>query len=401
MPDSATLDDYRWLVGDEAARQLALIADEPDSALVAVAARLRKDHSPARTHLLVEQATLRRRARTKFDAADRMFFTPLGLQQATDQRIARYKAECLPENLPVADLCCGIGGDLIAMSRKSDAVGVDRDPIAALFAETNLRAHRSDRNDRVRCEDVDALSLSEFQAWHIDPDRRPSGHRTTKPEFHEPSPRTIDRLLEQCPNAMLKLAPAAEVPAAWARKGEREWITSQRECRQQVLYFGVLAREPGLRRATILLDSDEAVTAHHTFVGSPHRSMPYAPKMQTYLYEPSPSILAAGLSAALAEQLNLAAPNVSIPYLTADHRVDDPLVARFEVDAVLPFDLKRVKRALTERNIGHVEIKKRAADIVPESLAKKLKLNGDAHAVLFIFPLGRHITTVIARRAES
>lgn len=406
MPDSASLDDYRWLVGEEAARLLTSVADEPDSALVSVTARLRKDHSLARTHLLVEQATLRRRARAKFDEADRMFFTLLGLQQATDQWIARYKAESLPEVLAVADLCCGIGGDLIAMARKSLVVGVDRDPVSALFAEANLEAVLSGGKSRVTCEDVKQFSPAGLQAWHIDPDRRPSGRRTTQPELHEPSPATIDRLLEACPNAMLKLAPAAEIPTIWSSKGEREWITSHRECRQQVVYFGSLAREPALRRATVLLEprlaespaAEGSKISHHTFVGSPNRSMPYAAKMKTYLYEPGPSVLAAGLSAALAEKLDLAAPNVSVPYLTSDRVVDDPLVTRFEVEAVLPFDFKRVKRALVERNVGRLEIKKRAVDIVPEGLMKKLKLKGDARAVLFVFPLGQHITAVIARR---
>lgn len=410
MPDSASLDDYRWLVGEEAAGVLASIADEPDSALVSVAARLRKNHSTSRTHLIVEQATLRHRARVKFDAADRMFFTPLGLQQATDQRIARYKADALPESLPIADLCCGIGGDLIAMARKSPIVGVDHDPISALFAEANLEALLPEGQGRVSCEDVDQFSLADFEAWHIDPDRRPNGRRTTQPEFHQPPPSTINHLLESCPNAMLKLAPAAEIPGTWSRKGEREWVTSGRECRQQIVYFGSLARESGLRRATVLVESKSDVdrstsddTASnsldsHTFVGHPNRSMPYAPKVRCYLYEPDPSILAAGLSAAFAEHLELAAPNVSVPYFTSDQVVTNPLVSRFEVEMVLPFDLKRVKRALTEQNVGRVEIKKRAIDLVPEHLAQKLKLKGDTRAVLFVFPIGRHITAVIAKR---
>ena len=399
MSDPATLDDYRWLVSEEAAGVLASIAEEPDSALVAVAARLRKDYSPARTHLLVEQATLRRRARTKFDEAARMFFTPLGLQQATDQKIARYKAECLPKGLTVADLCCGIGGDLIAMARHRPAVGVDRDPAVAILAEANLKAVLPESPGRVVCEEVGPASLAGIEAWHIDPDRRPGGRRTTRPELHEPAPEMIEQLLETCPNAMLKLAPAAELPRHWSSKGEREWITSRRECRQQVVYFGVLAREPGLRRATVLLDdAEQGRTTLRTFVGSPHRSMPYTPEMKTYLYEPDASVLAADISAALAEQLELAAPNVSVPYLTSDQVIEDPLVTRFEVEAVMPFDIKRVKRALTERNIGRIEIKKRAVDLVPESLAKKLRLKGDVPAVLFLFPLGRHIMAVIAKR---
>ena len=55
-------------------------------------ARLRGTLSPAQTHLLLEQVELRRRATAKFTHAARMFFTRIGLEQATDEWVARYKA---------------------------------------------------------------------------------------------------------------------------------------------------------------------------------------------------------------------------------------------------------------------------------------------------------------------
>ncbi|MGH7139964.1 MAG: hypothetical protein ACREHD_29850, partial [Pirellulales bacterium] len=104
-----SFDDYRWLVGDDAGRILAELADWTNP--LGTAGRLRKNLSATRVHLLLAQVELRRRARLKFIYAERMFFTPVGLEQATDEWIAAYKASRFLSNEPVIDLCCGIGGD--------------------------------------------------------------------------------------------------------------------------------------------------------------------------------------------------------------------------------------------------------------------------------------------------
>ncbi|HEV2973274.1 MAG TPA: hypothetical protein VGY55_25125, partial [Pirellulales bacterium] len=103
--------DYRWLVSGDAARWLELASGsaEPTPAL---AGRLRKDLSAKRTHLVLQQAALRRRAAEKFSLARRMFFSSVGLEQATDERIAQYKVARFPAGAERADLCSGIGGDL-------------------------------------------------------------------------------------------------------------------------------------------------------------------------------------------------------------------------------------------------------------------------------------------------
>ena len=112
----AELADYEWLTGPQAAEVLCDLAGgcEP---LHAAATRLRRQFSPARVHLLLEQVELRRRAAVKFERAEEMFFTRLGLEQATDLWVAAYKARRFAGRSPVADLCCGIGGDLLALAR--------------------------------------------------------------------------------------------------------------------------------------------------------------------------------------------------------------------------------------------------------------------------------------------
>ncbi|HEY2148454.1 MAG TPA: hypothetical protein VGH32_10985, partial [Pirellulales bacterium] len=151
----------------EAARPWLELAMAHAGPTLQLATRLRKDLPAERARLVVQQAELRRRAAEKFARADRMFFTPLGLEQSTDQWIAAYKAGRLAESSRSdggwADLCCGIGGDLLAMAARGPVAGVERDPATAVFAEANravcAEIHRGPNSGEVKVVDVAAFDV--------------------------------------------------------------------------------------------------------------------------------------------------------------------------------------------------------------------------------------------------
>ncbi|MEM1305751.1 MAG: SAM-dependent methyltransferase, partial [Planctomycetota bacterium] len=120
-PPPIEVADAEWLVGSEARAALGELLHHADEATTASVAKLRKVFTAKQTHLLLEQAELRRRGEQKFTLAERMFFTRVGLQQATDQWVAGYKAKRFVG--AAADLCCGIGGDLISLAACGGAVG--------------------------------------------------------------------------------------------------------------------------------------------------------------------------------------------------------------------------------------------------------------------------------------
>ena len=163
--------DGHWLVGLEAARWL----DEVSGTLRPlhnVTSALRKELSPERAHLVLEQVELRRRAQTKFRAAQRMFLTRIRLEQATDQYVAAYKARRIPQGQWVADLCAGIGGDLMGLAGRGPVVGVDHDPFVAILAEANLHLAGSEQTTtppgthgvRVQVQDAALTEVGEFAA---------------------------------------------------------------------------------------------------------------------------------------------------------------------------------------------------------------------------------------------
>ena len=397
MPPTEELDDYRWLVSEGPSWIAQVAADSQP--LVVQATRLRKRLSARRTHLVLEQVELRERAREKFlDAAGQMFFTRVGLEQATDQFVARYKASRFPIGQPVADLCCGIGGDLLGLATRGPAVGVDLDPITALLADTNLAAVTGDQGSKVRVEDVAASDLRAFAAWHMDPDRRPQGRRTTQVEFYEPPLPVIQQMLQSASNAALKLAPAAEVPEAWAEDAELEWISRDRQCRQLVAWFGGLITAPGKRRATIIANPPNRPLVARTLLGTEDQWIPVADAIGRYVFDPDAAVLAAKLVGTLATEHRLTALGPSVAYLTGDAAICDPALACFEVTDVLPFDLKRLKQVLRSRGVGQLEIKKRAVRHEPEQLRRQLGLSGNHAAVLLLAPVGGHVTAILAQR---
>ena len=184
-------EDYRWLTTADAAPWLELAARATQST-VQLTALLRRQLSPTRTHLILEQVELRRSAVGKFRNAAGMFLRPVPWSRLPTSMWLPTKPR-FPPGKAVADLCCGIGGDLLAFGARGPVTGVDRDAAIALLAakngaiSTNLPAAAADLlsageerggestpSEVIVC-DVATFDVGRFAAWHIDPDRRPQG----------------------------------------------------------------------------------------------------------------------------------------------------------------------------------------------------------------------------------
>ncbi len=424
---SAELADYRWLVSEEASGWLEKVAGQ--AASVQLAASLRRDLSADRAALILQQAELRQKARSKFPLAERMFFLLTALEQATDFATARYKAAQLSASgiaadRPVVDLCCGIGGDLIAWAKDRVAVAVDRDPIHLLFAEANcnavglpqqpadvlrfVAANAEDfalANRNVRDRPFDAV-------FHIDPDRRASGKRGTRLEDHSPNREALEQIIDAVSDVdtvkdvaavrdvAIKLAPATSVPDQWQQRCRLEWIGTTRECRQQVAWFGAFAPEPNIRCATAIGDQPQKFeTIESRDASESLHALHRVGELSRFLVEPAPAVLAADLCDELSARFDLT-PLSGSAYLTSDAPAATRLAASFEIIEAMPFNERRIKEWLKAHNVGTLEIKKRGIAFDPRELQAKLKsaCRGDDRLTLFVFPLAAKNVAVFARR---
>lgn len=394
-PDqSESLTTCQWLVSEDARSWLEWLGGVDVNA-IGTLTRLRQELGNDRSTALLTQAELRKRAARKFTHAKQMFFTDIGLQQSTDQEIAAYKAQRFPADQPLADLCCGIGGDLIAMAKRGPTTAVDASSDHLCFAEANVTASGAKLADTC-CGMAEETQLEQFAAWHIDPDRRHEDRRTIRLDSFSPSLEHLEEMLRRNRNAALKLAPASRLPEAWEAEGECEWISHHRECKQLVVWLGELAQQPGTRKATRIDQAGQV----DSFEGLP-RSLVSSTEVGGYLFDPDPSLVASGLVDTLAESLGLKRISPDSHYLTGSETIEHALLQPFEVITQEKVDAKRLKKAVAEAEWGTLELKQRGLELKLEAMRKQLKPRGKGEGTIVFTPTVAGNRAILCRRTPS
>jgi SAM-dependent methyltransferase len=345
---------------------------------LAVATRLRREHPADLVSAALGQARLRQRAAAKFGAEDarRMFFTPNGVEQSTRASVADHRAERFRALgvRSVADLCCGIGGDAIALARAGIRVlAVDRDPLTAAVARANAEALGLADLIEVREADVTEVDTGGHDAVFVDPARRGGRGRIFDPEAYSPPLSwAVEAARKASRAAALKVAPG--IPHEAVPDGaEAEWVSDGGDVKEAVLWFGT---RPGAVRATLL-------PGPRTLLGKGLPDPPVRP-VGRYLYEPDGAVIRAHLVAEVAEELDGGLVDATIAYVTADALLPTPYATAYEITDQLPFNVKKLKALLREREVGTLTVKKRGSPVEPEELRKKVKPSGPRSATVFL-----------------
>lgn len=410
--DSPIINEFRWLMSDEAADLLRVAFDafSGDSNPLKIAKQLRGSTSPTRSALVMEQAQLRIRAKKKFPQAEKMFFTKRGLEQSSGFEFAQYKASYFQSLATVADICCGVGGDLLALatrdpngSHETKTTGVDIDPVTALFAQKNLAVHLANTGGNIASAQIretafESLDLSEFAGLHLDPDRR-KGRRTTDGRHFSPTLNDIFANVSASQLVAVKVAPATPRSDYLPPHVHRQWLGDPRECKQQMLWLNS-PHSPGGRSATMICNDGQSHSIGRADEEKPERSV--APNLHQYLYEPRSVVLAAGLEDHLAAQHGLERIAYDIPYYTSKQLIQAPLLSRFQVVDLLKLDLKLIHSFLSVNDVGQIELKQRGIDKVTYDRVRKLKIKGARKATLILTRYGelQKRRVIIAKRLD-
>ncbi len=119
-----------------------------------------------------------------------------------------------------------------------------------------------------------------------------------------------------------------------------------------------------------------------------------------YLYEPDGAVIRARLIGDLARSLGGRMLDSTIAYITADRLEPTPFARAFRIVERFPLDEKLLARELAARGIGTLEIKKRGIDVDPAQLRPRLKLRGDAAAVLVLTRAAGARLALLAERCD-
>jgi hypothetical protein len=398
-----------------------------------IQARLRERYPADLVRMALEIADLRRRAAGKFSAASRMWFARQGLEQATPELVARHKAArfaAASGSDPVWDLCCGIGGDALAMAAVRDVIAVDADPAQTLRTELNAAAcgvagvtvcpsprpspplgsvdgmgaplagergaqarlggGQAPHRLETRVADVTTLAL-DGALVHIDPDRRAGGQRVLRLEQYAPPLEWLQQLAIRARGGAIKVSPAGNFGGKFP-EAEVELISLNGECKEATIWLGEL-RDAAPWRATVL-------PAGATIAGHPLDAPTDVRPIGRYLYDPDPAVVRAGLVDLVCRDLGLWRLDSAEEYLSSDAPAASPFAAPFEVLEVVPNNAKTIRAAIRSRCWGEVEIKCRHVKVDADAERRRLPLEGEGAGVLLFARLESRTRAVLARRVD-
>ena len=393
----------RWLVSEEAAPWLELAGREPEPSSLAAASRWRRRLPPERAAAVLDQAALRRRARSKLgEWADQVFLTRAGLEMATRADVARWRAARLVAAgvTRLTDAGTGLGIDALAgVLAGLDVRAIERDPTTAVLARANLaRAGRpSGAAGSVTVEhhevtDLATLAPGPGEALFVDPSRRTEAGPTWDIHLLTPTWEQVRAVLTAPADdggaVVAKLGPGVahrHIPETAAAT----WVSHAGDLVELSLWRGPW---PAGERTAVLLPDGHSLPAG--------RSNPPPGPLGAFLFEPDPAVIRAGAVGELAERLGARPVAERIAYLTGDQPQVTPFASRFEVLEVLPYRDKAVRAWLRAHHVGVVEIKTRGLDLDPARWRRRLAPVGPNQATLVATPVGGEAAVLVARRVS-
>jgi SAM-dependent methyltransferase len=378
---------------------------DPERALQ-LAESLRGRYPPDLVAAALTQQALRIAARSKFSRADAMLFTRPGLEQASSELAARHSAARYCGARTVADLCCGIGGNLAALSPGRRVIAVDRDLVSLEFARHNAAVHDAAEGLAAICADVRDLRLgrasrgtgragsagraatADVDAVFIDPARRAGGRRLPAGLSEPPLEWCLD-LARRIPAVGIKAAPGLPhelVPAGW----EIEFLAVGRGLKEALIWSPALATTR--RRATVLTPAVPAgspaelpagLPARHTLISAPGPEVPVA-RPGGFLLDPSPAVTRAGLVQELARELGAWKIDPMIAFLAADAPLRTPFARTLRVLESAPWNEKAFASRLRALGIGAADIRRRGLAGDVQQIHRRLGLQGKGSATIVI-----------------
>jgi SAM-dependent methyltransferase len=335
---------------------------------------VRAAFGPGLGPLALEQALLKDRARAKHPRGADLWWTGPALEQASSAPVATARARRFAG--PVLDLCCSVGGDLLALPDGS--TGVDLDEARLLLARAN--AEVLGRPVHLVRADVTALPLPRCADVFVDPARRAGGRRVFDPRAYAPPLPLVLAWRERVRSLAVKVAPGVDHDAL-PDDVEVELVSLRGEVKEAVLWTG--AARSGARRSATLLPGGDVLR------DDPVPLPPVRPPGR-WLLEPDGAVVRAHLVAQVAALVDGWLLDATIAYVSADAAAATPFGRWYEVLEVLPFGLKALRQRLRAHDAGPLVVKKRGTAVEPEVLRKQLKLTGT-----------REVTVVLTRAAGA
>ena len=368
----------------------------------------------------------------------------LALEQSTAQDIGRWKANLWPrgndatgEGAKVHDLCCGMGGDSFYLPASLKLTGVDLDENRLAMYRHNLQAFGKDAS--TKCADVrkvagnnEPTGSNSADYFTIDPARRAiEGENQRDLRNLTPTLEEVVEISKHYKGGMAKLPPGYP-PAEIPNGTEILYLGGHSDCRECLVLFGELAKNPDTVRAVIIdkngetvaewtrrrdrsletldddlqekLDRNESLEGKdRTYRTATSRSDLPLGEIGKYIAEPAPVLIRSRLfsDAALAHDQDAHLISEGIAYVSSDKMLPAPAFTSYEILAHAEIATGAIRSMLKEHDIGKITLKLRGVKLDPDAEAKRLKPKGKNSAILFYTRFRGEKIAILTRRCHG
>lgn len=320
--------------------------------------RVAREVGPELAAWAFTQWALRAKAERKFPLGQDWYLDRDGLEMASALPVAAWHASLFPTGMPVTDIGCGLGADLITLARRGPAEGWEADPTRAEYATHNVKVAGVPATVTAGpCEPG-----ATYEGLWMDPMRR--GGHDLRPDPHLFIPHAVTFAIKLSP-----LMPDGELQAL--APGAR-FVSYEGACLEAVLgsMFEDIAAYHIETGETITQTPDPATT------GEPG----------THIYELDP----AAVRAHARGHWGLAQLGDHPGFLTGGPVAPSPWLKAFRV--IQAFNPKK--------SPGPVQaIKKRGPTPAPETLARQWGHDAKGPVAL-LWTTGRRVQAVLAERVD-
>ena len=343
---------------------------------------------------LLDQVHFRTKGKEKFPRAKDMRFTREGLAQASSKAVAEYRTWKMRQQLGpitgVLDVGAGLGGDAIALALRWPVIAVEKDAQMVELLRHNIGVYGVGENVEVVCADIRQWLRTDraeqrrpdISCVFFDPSRRSGGRRVVQVDDYEPPLSLVEELGRFCPNIGVKISPLTEFSAI-DYDCDIEVVSHKGRVRDIVLWFGQ-CKIAAATTAIMATKLPERITVVQQ--GDTPRTELSAPLQ--YLYEPDPAFTKAHLVDTLAAMHGLKLLDRGLGYLTGDGRIDDPVLKRYQICQVAPFDYGEIGRRLVALNMGRVDFKARGVAVDLRTIHQRVRGRGKRRGLVVLTRVG-------------
>lgn len=336
---------------------------------------------------LEDQIRIYPKARVKMPSFTNAYalFTPRSFEQSSAEVVARYKA-MLSTGQNLLDLSGGLGVDDWAFAQVYQrVVSVDIDAELNKLVRENFRklgALNITRLDGDAYEYVDK-NVDFWDCIYLDADRRVSQNRSFKLAETEPNILALyPKLLQYSNKVWLKVSPIMDISALCKELPHISTIRViawKNEVRELLVE---LTPQPKVLPEVIAVDLHAETAMHFSSVDA-SANAPWGYE-GAFLYEPSVSIIKAGLTPHYLGKMGVAQLAANSMLGVSNQLVPGFMGRSFKIDHVFPFGKSAFTSFLKQHNITHANITKRNFPAEVADIRKQFKIADGGDRYLFL-----------------